>query len=74
MVRKAVADKARVALSGFLFDWVHGLICNYHLCIGPPRDLDDHVENASRIAIGQKGYIMDWRDNMAVLFDEYAIS
>lgn len=72
MVRKAVADKTWVALSDFLFDWVHRLIFrNYHLCIRPTRDLNDHVENAP-IVIGKRD-TMEWRDNMAVLFDEYTV-
>lgn len=73
MVRKTIADETWVAFYNFWFDWVHRFIfCNLHLGISPTRDLDNHVKNAP-MTIGKKRDIMQWRDNMAVLFDEHTM-
>jgi len=47
VVREAVAHVAQATLLDVLFDGVERLLLgDFHLGIGPARNLNDHVENA----------------------------
>ena len=63
VVREAVADETEPALLDVLFDGVERLLLgDLHFGIGPPRDLNDHIEDA-KLLIGVEGNVMEGRDN-----------
>lgn len=63
MMREAVAHITEPVLLDILFDGVERLFLgDFHFCIGPPRDFDDHVEDAI-LLINVEGNIMKRRDD-----------
>lgn len=42
------------------------------LCVGPPRDLDDHVQDGL-LLVGVEGDVVEGRDRHAILLDEDAV-
>ncbi|ELU40304.1 hypothetical protein AG1IA_05667 [Rhizoctonia solani AG-1 IA] len=47
MVGEAVADKTELALLNVLLDGIERLLLgDFHLGVGPTRNLDNHVQNA----------------------------
>lgn len=47
VMRKAVAHITKLALLDVLLDGVERLLLgDFHLCVGPPGNFDDHVKNA----------------------------
>jgi hypothetical protein len=72
-MREAVADVAQSTLLDVLFDGVEGLLLgDLHLCVGPARNLDDHVEDTIAL-VGEERDVVEWRDDRAVLLDEDAM-
>ena len=58
MVGEAVPDKTQLALLGVLLDGVQRvLLGDFLLCVGPTRDLDDHVEDRLGL-VGKEGHIV----------------
>jgi len=63
VVREAVTDIAKLASLDVLFDGVEGLFLgDFHLGIGPSRNLDDHVEDAI-LLISVERNVMERRDH-----------
>ena len=59
MVREAVPDESQLPLFDVLFDGIEWLFFrNLHFGVGPTRDFDDHVEDAT-IKIGKEGNVME---------------
>ena len=74
VVGEAVSDIAQATLLDVLLDGVERLLLgDFHLCIGPAGNLDDHVENAI-VPICKERDVMERRDHeLAVLLDEDAV-
>jgi hypothetical protein len=69
VVRETVANVAQATLFNVLLDRIEQLFFGYlHLCVGPARDLHDHVENAI-VLVREEGNVMERRDNGSILFD-----
>lgn len=72
-MRETVANIAQPTLLDILFDRIEGLLLgDFHLSIGPTRNLYNHVED-SIVLVGEKRDVMERRDNGAVLFDEHSV-
>jgi len=71
VVGEAVANETQTTLLNVLLDGVESLLLGYlHLRIGPPRDLDNHVEDTI-VGVGEEGDVMEGRnDGVIVLLDE----
>ena len=73
MVREAVADVAQATLFDVLLDGIERLFLgDLHLGVGPTRDLDNHVEDPI-VLVGKEGYVVEGRDDGAVLLDVHAM-
>lgn len=73
MVREAVAHVAQAAFLDVLLDGVERLLLrDFHLSVGPPRDLDDHVQDAI-VLVGEEGNVVPGRDDVTVLFEKNAV-
>ena len=69
MVGEAVADETQAALLGVLFDGVKGLfLADFHLGVGPTRDLDDEVEDAI-VLVGEKRDVVEGGHHLALVLD-----
>jgi len=68
MMREAVADVAGLVVLDILLDGVEGfLLADFQFCVGPARDLDDHVENLVGL-ISVERDIMEGRDGSTIAF------
>jgi hypothetical protein len=66
---EAVADVSQAALFDVLLDGIQELLLgDFHLCVSPAGDLNDHVEDAV-VLIREQRYIMEWGDDAAIVFD-----
>lgn len=73
VVGEAVADETQPALLDILFNGIEGfLLGNFHLCIRPTRNFDDHVEDAV-VLVGEERDVVEGRDYGAILFDVDAV-
>jgi len=62
LVGETIADVAKLALLDVLLDGVQVFfLANLHLCVGPPWDLNNHVEE-SLLLIGIERNIVEWRN------------
>ena len=69
MMREAVAHEPQSTTLHILLDWIERLLLgDLHLCIGPARDLDDHVENAIML-ISKERNVMEGREDCVALLD-----
>ena len=69
MVGEAVADETQATLLDVLFDGVEGLLlADFHLGVGPTRDLDDHVEDAI-VLVGEKRDVVEGGQDLTVFLD-----
>lgn len=71
---EAVAHIAQTTLLDVLFDGIERLLLgDFHLGIGPARNLDDHVEYAI-VPICKERDVMERRDDeLVVVLDVYAV-
>lgn len=73
VVREAVTNEAQTTLLNILLDGIEGLLLGYlHLGVGPPRNLDNHVEDPI-VLVREEGDVMEWGDDLAVAFDENTV-
>jgi hypothetical protein len=73
MVGETIANEAQAALLDVLLDRVEGLLLgDLHLRIGPPGDLDDHVEDAVAL-IREERDVVERGDDRAILLDEHPV-
>ena len=73
VVGEAVADKPQAALLDVLLDGVEGLLLgDFHLCVGPARNLNNHIQD-SIILVSEKRNVMEWGDDISVLLDKDAM-
>lgn len=73
MVGEAVAHEAQATLFNVLLNRVERLLLgDFHLCIGPARNLNNHVKD-SIILVGKERDVVERRDNSAILLDEDAV-
>ena len=63
MVREAIANIAQATFFDILLDRIEWLLLAYfHLCVGPPGNLDNHVQDTIAL-IGKERDIVEWRHN-----------
>ena len=68
MVREAVANEAQLALFRVLHNRVKWLgFRDLELCVGPARDLYDHVEDVAQL-VRPEGDVMERRQDLASRF------
>jgi hypothetical protein len=73
VVREAIANETQSTLLDILFNGIEGfLLANFHLGVGPTRDLDDHVENAVVLVCKERD-VVEGRYHRAILFDVDAV-
>ena len=65
---EAVTDETQTALLDVLLDWIEWLLLgDLELCVGPTRDLDNHVEDAIAL-VGKERNVVEWGDDGSILF------
>jgi len=65
---EAVANKTQTTLLDVLFDWIEWLLlADLELCVGPTRDLNNHVEDAIAL-VGKERDVVEWGDHSSILF------
>ena len=65
-IRETVADESELALLDILLDRIEGLFLgNFHLCVRPSGNFDDHVQDP-RLLVREEWDIMPWRHNLTV--------
>ena len=65
---EAVANETQTTLLDVLLDWIEWLLlADLELCVGPTRDLDNHVEDAIAL-VGKERDVVEWRDHSSILF------
>jgi hypothetical protein len=69
VVGEAIAHVTQATLLDVLLDGVERLLLgDFHLCIGPTGNLDDHVEDAV-VPIRKQRDVMERRNDLAILLD-----
>jgi len=69
LVGETIADVAKLALLDILLNGVQRFfLADLHLCVGPPWDLNNHVEE-SLLLIGIERNIVEWRNYVAISLD-----
>jgi len=65
---EAVANETQATLLDVLLDWIEWLLLgDLELCVGPTRDLDNHVEDAIAL-VGKERDVVEWGDDGSILF------
>ena len=65
---EAIANETQATLLDVLLDWIEWLLLgDLELCVGPTRDLDNHVEDAIAL-VGKKRDVVEWGDDGSILF------
>lgn len=73
VVRETVANVSQPAFLDILLDRIEGLLLgDLHLCIGPARNLDDHIENAI-VLVSEERNVVEGRDDGSVLLNEHTM-
>ena len=71
MMREAVAHKTELSTLDVLLDGVEEfLLGDFHLCVGPTGNLDDHVEDGVVGDICKELNVMPWRNDRLLLGDK----
>ena len=73
VVGEAVPHKAETTTSDILLDRIERLLLGYlHLCVGPSRDFNDHVQYVL-VLVGKKGDVVEGRLDTSIFFDVNAV-
>jgi len=68
MMGEAIANETQTALLDVLLDWIECfLFGDLELCVGPTRDLDNHVEDTVAL-VGKERNVVEWGDDGSILF------